>query len=98
MSSRKRKKKGTDARDANFIACFIVHGGKPKGPGADLAVYKANVRSWWADMNKGMDPPMKAATAHRFWNRYQRWYENMMTNERRTDRVVDSIVKKWTDE
>lgn len=89
-----KRSKRNDARDANFIACFLVHGAKPEGP-PFLAIYKAEVRSWWADMNANMDPPMKASTAHRFWNRYHHWYQNMRTNERRTDRAADKIVKDW---
>ncbi len=90
-----KRKKPNDARDANFIACFLVHGVMPKGQSPASYTYKVAVREWWAKMNKDMDPPMKCETGYRFWNRYHRWYENMMSNERRTDRAAAHIVEDW---
>ena len=91
-----RPKKNRSARDTNFIMCLLVHGPKPKGPSQELSHYKDDVRAWWLDMNKHMDPPIKVSRAYKFWNRYNQWYENMMTNERRTDRVAHHIVENWT--
>ncbi len=90
-----KRKKDYSARDANFVACFLVHGSMPVGPSQALSHYKDDVRAWWLDMNSKMDPPIKNSTAYKFWNRYHRWYENMMNNERRTDRAVATIVESW---
>ncbi len=89
------KRKKNDARDSNFIACFLVHGSKPVGNSAQLYDYKARVREWWRDMNTDQNYPIKSAALYRFWNRYHRWYENMMTNERRTYRAATKIVEDW---
>lgn len=91
----RRRRKDKSARDHNFIACLLTHGAKPQGQSAALYRYKADVRAWWLDMNKHNDPPIKNSTAYRFWNRYNQWYENMRTNERRAERCALDIAARW---
>jgi len=81
--------------ETNFCACLLAHGAKPVGQSAALYKYKEDVRAWWLDMNSNMNPPIKQATAYQFWNKYNRWYENMMTNERRKERCALDIAARW---
>ena len=91
----RHRRKDRSVRDANFIACLLVHGAKPVGRSADLYRYKDDVRAWWLDMNADQNPPMKNSTAYRFWHRYNQWYENQMTNERRNTKCALDIVSRW---
>ncbi len=92
MSKRNRRKKKDDT---NYVTCLLMHGAKPRGVG-ELHAYKDAVRAWWMEINKDMNPPIKEKAAYRFWSKYIRWYNNMMTNERREMRCALTIVEKWT--